>query len=65
MNPIGTMITDHEFSGFMERIPEDVLVVFDEAYYEYETKDNYPNSLKSIEQGKNVIVLRTFSKMYG
>lgn len=65
MNPIGTMITDQEFSEFMERIPEDVLVVFDEAYYEYVTKENYPKSLKFIEQGKNVIVLRTFSKMYG
>lgn len=65
MNPIGTMMTDQEFSEFMERIPEDILVVFDEAYYEYVTKENYPKSLKFIEQGKNVIILRTFSKIYG
>ena len=65
MNPIGTMVIHKEFSEFMERIPEDVLVIFDEAYYEYVTKDNYPNSLKFIKEGKNAIVLRTFSKMYG
>ncbi|UCC41649.1 MAG: histidinol-phosphate transaminase [Candidatus Aminicenantes bacterium] len=65
MNPIGTMITDQEFSGFMERVPDDILVVFDEAYYEYVNKENYPKSLKYIEQGKNVIILRTFSKIYG
>lgn len=65
MNPIGTMMTDREFSEFMERIPEDILVVFDEAYYEYVIKENYPKSLKFIEQGKNVIILRTFSKIYG
>ncbi len=65
MNPIGTMVTHQEFSEFMERIPKDILVVFDEAYYEYVAKDNYPDSLKFIEEGKNAIVLRTFSKMYG
>jgi len=65
MNPIGTMMTDQEFSEFMERIPEDILVVFDEAYFEYVNKEGYPKSLKFIEQGKNAIVLRTFSKMYG
>ena len=65
MNPIGTMKTRQEFLKFMEKVPEDIIVVFDEAYYEYVNREDYPNTLKFIEEGRNVIVLRTFSKMYG
>lgn len=65
MNPIGTMMTQSEVSKFMERIPEDVIVAFDEAYYEYVNHENFPNTIKYIEEKKNVIVLRTFSKLYG
>ncbi len=65
MNPIGTLLAQREVSRFMERIPEDILVVFDEAYYEYVSEKNCSNTLKFIEEGRNVIVLRTFSKMYG
>jgi histidinol-phosphate aminotransferase len=65
MNPIGTLITQEEVSEFMEKIPEDIVVAFDEAYYEYVIKDGFPNTLKYIEEGRNVIVFRTFSKLYG
>ncbi len=65
MNPIGTMTTQKEISKFMERLPEDIVVVLDEAYHDYVNHRDYPKSLHSIEEGKNVIVLRTFSKMYG
>lgn len=65
MNPIGTMVTQRDVSQFMEEVPEDVIVVFDEAYYEYANKKDYPDTLKFIEEGKNVMILRTFSKMYG
>lgn len=65
MNPIGTMVTQREISEFMERIPEDIMVIFDEAYYEYVDEDKRTNTLNFIEEGRNVIVLRTFSKMYG
>lgn len=65
MNPIGTMLTQQEVAGFMKKMPEDVLVIFDEAYYEYAQKKNYPHTLKFIEEGRNVAVLRTFSKLYG
>lgn len=63
-NPTGTYITDTEFERFMRRIPDDVLVVMDEAYYEYASDvADYPHSL---EYGyNNVIILRTFSKAYG
>ncbi len=65
MNPIGTMATHKDISEFMERIPEDIVVVLDEAYHDYVNQSDYPRSLHFIEEGKNVIVLRTFSKMYG
>ncbi len=65
MNPIGTVATKDEVSRFMENVPDDVLVVFDEAYYEYVNREDFPDTLKFIGAGKNVIVLRTFSKLYG
>jgi histidinol-phosphate aminotransferase len=65
MNPIGTMVTQREVSRFMGEIPDDIIVVFDEAYYEYANKENFPDTLKFIQEQRNVIILRTFSKMYG
>jgi histidinol-phosphate aminotransferase len=65
MNPIGTMATDKEISEFMERITEDIVVVLDEAYHDYVNHREYMKSLHFVEEGKNVIALRTFSKMYG
>lgn len=64
-NPTGTIVTGNELRAFFAEISPDVLVVMDEAYYEYVTDPEYPNSLQFIEEGKNVIVLRTFSKIYG
>jgi len=64
-NPTGTMVTAEEVEKFMDRVPEDVIVVFDEAYYEYVTRDDYPQTLKYVHDGRNVIVCRTFSKIYG
>ena len=47
------------------RVPDDVLVVFDEAYYEYIYRPDYPHTLPLIQEGRNVIITRTFSKIYG
>jgi histidinol-phosphate aminotransferase len=65
MNPIGTSIRGDEFARFMGKIPEDVLVICDEAYYEYAGKENYPHTIQYVRDGRNVVVLRTFSKLYG
>ncbi len=63
-NPTGTYITTSEFEWLMERVPKDVLVVMDEAYYEYtDGVDDYPDVLSY--NYENVVVLRTFSKGYG
>ncbi|MDS1030474.1 histidinol-phosphate transaminase [Bacillota bacterium LX-D] len=65
-NPTGTIITRQEIDDFMARVPENILVVFDEAYYEYVSDPQFVTGLEYIKKGyKNVIVLRTFSKIYG
>jgi histidinol-phosphate aminotransferase len=64
-NPTGTMVTTEQVEQFMKRVPDDVIVVFDEAYYEYVTRDDYPQTIKYVNEGRNVIVCRTFSKIYG
>ena len=64
-NPTGSIVGRSETDEFMKSIPEDVLVVFDEAYFEYVTDQDYVSGLEYLAQGKNVIVLRTFSKIYG
>jgi histidinol-phosphate aminotransferase len=65
MNPIGNMVTHHQLLKFMESIPEDIVVILDEAYHDYVNHGDYPRSLRFVEEGRNVVVLRTFSKMYG
>ncbi|GAW91266.1 histidinol-phosphate transaminase [Calderihabitans maritimus] len=65
-NPTGTIVTASEVEDFMRRVPEEVIVVFDEAYWEYVTSEDYPDTLEYVKKGKkNVIILRTFSKVYG
>lgn len=62
-NPTGTLLSQEEIDQFMEIVPEHVIVVFDEAYYEF--LENPPDTLKFVREGRNVIVLRTFSKIQG
>jgi len=64
-NPTGTMVDAEEVGRFMARVPESVIVVFDEAYYEYVQSREFPDSLTYVKQGRPAIVLRTFSKIYG
>jgi len=64
-NPTGTMADAASFRTFMQQVPADVLVVLDEAYGEYVMSPAYPDSLEYLRQGRNIIILRTFSKAYG
>lgn len=64
-NPTGTCFTADAFDAFLARVPENVVVVLDEAYFEYVTLKNYSRSLDLVRAGKNLVVLRTFSKAYG
>ena len=64
-NPTGTMNTKAEMDRFMDRVPDHVLVAVDEAYYEYVESPDYPRMYDYVKAGANVIILRTFSKIYG
>lgn len=64
-NPTGIYINEEDLKGFIARVPDDVLIVLDEAYFEYVTADDFHDSLKLLKDHKNVIILRTFSKIYG
>lgn len=64
-NPTGTMLSAKEIEAVLTKIPEHVVVVFDEAYYEYVRDAEYPDSLRYVRDGRPVVVLRTFSKIYG
>jgi histidinol-phosphate aminotransferase len=64
-NPTGTMVPDEAVRRLMATVPEDVIVVFDEAYYEYVRDPRFPDTLAYVKEGRNAIVLRTFSKIYG
>ena len=62
-NPTGTLISQRAVDSFMSRVPESIVVVFDEAYFEF-LKDP-PDTVKFVREGRNVVVLRTFSKIHG
>ncbi len=64
-NPTGTILRRSELDAFIDKIPETVLVVLDEAYFEYVDDPDFPASLDYVRSGKPVLVLRTFSKAYG
>lgn len=64
-NPTGTTISKADFERFLERIPEEVVVVVDEAYIEFVRDPECLESLGYIQEDRPVVILRTFSKAYG
>jgi len=64
-NPSGTINSEAELLSFLDRVSKDVLVVLDEAYYEYVVAPEYPQTIPLLKKYPNLIVLRTFSKIYG
>lgn len=62
-NPTGTMVDGDKIERFMSKVPAHVVVVFDEAYFEF--LESPPDTLRYIKEGRNVVVLRTFSKIHG
>ena len=63
-NPTGTIYTRAAFEAFLDKVPEHVLIVIDEAYFEYVCDDEYPNGLDYFSADGRIAVLRTFSKIY-
>ncbi len=64
-NPTGGIVSEEELVHFLEKVPSHILVAVDEAYYEYVTDKSYPNTISLMSKYANLLVLRTFSKIYG
>jgi histidinol-phosphate aminotransferase len=64
-NPTGTYVSRDELAAYFERVPSDVLTVIDEAYRDYVEVPDYPDGLDHLRRGRQVAVLRTFSKIHG
>ncbi len=64
-NPLGTYIPKDKWEEILNFLSEDTLLIADQAYFEYISKDDYPNGFEDLKKGKNILVLRTFSKIYG
>jgi len=64
-NPTGTWNTKIQLEAFLQKVPSNVLVLLDEAYFEYVDKTDYPSGIDYLEQYPNLVVTRTFSKAYG
>jgi len=62
-NPTGTLISGDEIDNFLGHVPEQIVVVLDEAYFEF--LNDPPDTLRHVRNGQNVVVLRTFSKIHG
>ncbi len=64
-NPTGTMVTTDELDRFISALPPKVVLVYDEAYRHYISRPDYPDPIKYYRRGDKIIILRTFSKIYG
>ena len=64
-NPTGTIMTAAQFDALLDTLPARVLVIVDEAYAEFAESNEFPDPIRRIREGRNVLVLRTFSKYYG
>ena len=64
-NPTGTIVRKKQVSSFLKKVPENALVIMDEAYVEYVADKDYPDSFEYYRDGKNILIIRTFSKAYG
>ncbi|MBN2208853.1 MAG: histidinol-phosphate transaminase [Candidatus Coatesbacteria bacterium] len=64
-NPSGTLVKQEAVDEFMSRVPDDVVVIMDEAYFEYITDGTFPDTMKFFRAGRNIAILRTFSKIHG
>ncbi|HHZ90912.1 TPA: histidinol-phosphate transaminase [Candidatus Poribacteria bacterium] len=64
-NPTGTMVTKNQVEQLIERVPGHVLIIFDEAYCEYINRSDYPQTINYISEKENIIITRTFAKIYG
>ena len=64
-NPTGTILNAGDLETFVDALPAAAITIVDEAYYEYINQPDYPTAIDLVRAGKNVVVVKTFSKVYG
>jgi histidinol-phosphate aminotransferase len=64
-NPTGTLIRRKELDAFLKKVPDRTLVILDEAYFEYVSDPEFPDAFEYVREGRPVLILRTFSKVFG
>ncbi|MBN3033125.1 MAG: histidinol-phosphate transaminase [Candidatus Saganbacteria bacterium] len=64
-NPTGASFSAGEFAAFLAKVPPQALIIVDEAYAEFAERPDFPETVRAIRDGRNVMMLRTFSKFYG
>jgi histidinol-phosphate aminotransferase len=64
-NPTGTIISHSSLASFVQALDPDITVIIDEAYLEYIDDENYVSAVELVRQGRNVVIVKTFSKVYG
>lgn len=64
-NPTGTIFTKEQLEKFLLKVRKDIIVVLDEAYYDFVVEEGYPDSVSLLDRYENLIILRTFSKLEG
>lgn len=64
-NPTGTSFGREDLEKVLDAAGDDRIVLHDEAYYEYVRRDDYPDTMQYIREGKNLVIMRTFSKVFG
>src|SRR4030095_331919 len=64
-NPTGTIVRRKDLDAFMRKVPDHALVILDEDYFQYVRDNEFPDSLEYMRAGRPVLILRTFSKVFG
>ena len=64
-NPTGTVLSKSDFEKFLAKVPQDVIIVVDEAYIEFVRDENCFRGIDYLDSGRSVVILRTFSKIFG
>jgi histidinol-phosphate aminotransferase len=64
-NPTGTIVGKQELLSFIDTVPSHILIIMDEAYFEYADSEEYLDTMPLLDQYPNIVILRTFSKIYG
>ncbi|MGP7818348.1 histidinol-phosphate transaminase [Niallia sp. 01092] len=64
-NPTGTIVRKQELADFINDVPKHIMLVIDEAYYEYVNDEEYLETIPFLQTNSNLVILRTFSKVYG